>query len=485
MTKVFIVRPFGNRKVLRQTPGSSDHMEEDFNFDLVEEKLIRPAMSETGLTGGTTGEVFVAGDIREDMFSALLLDDIVIADITIHNANVFYELGIRHALREKRTILIKCPGYAETPFDILGYRYVSYSKDDPAAAIDALTKTINDTLAAQDRTDSPVFKVLPQLQPQDPEKYLAVPQSFADRLTIASAAKDWNKVNDLIAEAGAFSWKRPAYRLIGEALFKANSYAGAMPIWEDVLDSRPFDREANDRLSTIYQRLAREVLNTSPLHGEALLAKSDLAIRNLIDNSDLTAYERAEAYSLSARNAKTRWLITCIDGRAESLRQQAALQSTDLDASCRLYERGFRADLNHYYSGINILGLLTIQLTLARRYPDIWELGFPSRQAAADALRDVSDRIDLYSPVVRLSIDIARKQAATDNRSDLWANVSEAHYMCLTSTNPNQVQFYYARALTGATEQNKDAEVSQLKIYEALGVLPDNVAAAIAGISTP
>ena len=40
-------------------------------------------------------EIFVL-----DMFQLLLTADLVVADISIHNANVFYELGMRHALRE-------------------------------------------------------------------------------------------------------------------------------------------------------------------------------------------------------------------------------------------------------------------------------------------------------------------------------------------------------------------------------------------------
>jgi hypothetical protein len=47
-----------------------------------------------------------------------LLANIVIADITIHNANVFYELGIRHSLRDRKTILLKCRGMM-TPLLIL------------------------------------------------------------------------------------------------------------------------------------------------------------------------------------------------------------------------------------------------------------------------------------------------------------------------------------------------------------------------------
>jgi hypothetical protein len=40
-----------------------------------------------------------AGDIRTDMFQELLLADLVVVDLSIDNPNVWYELGVRHALR--------------------------------------------------------------------------------------------------------------------------------------------------------------------------------------------------------------------------------------------------------------------------------------------------------------------------------------------------------------------------------------------------
>ncbi len=109
---VFIVRPFGTKN--------------NINFDRVETELIRPAMRAAGLTGGTTGEFVQQGNIRTDMFEQLLIADIVIADISIHNANVFYELGLRHALRDKRTFLLKSVS-DEVPFDLKTDRYLPYS----------------------------------------------------------------------------------------------------------------------------------------------------------------------------------------------------------------------------------------------------------------------------------------------------------------------------------------------------------------------
>ena len=77
------------------------------DFEQVHQDLIGPALEATQLSGSTTGEIVDAGNIREDMFSLILEADLVICDVTIHNANVFYELGIRHALRKRCTILIK------------------------------------------------------------------------------------------------------------------------------------------------------------------------------------------------------------------------------------------------------------------------------------------------------------------------------------------------------------------------------------------
>jgi hypothetical protein len=91
--KAFIVRPFGTKSGI--------------NFDDVQKYLIAPALAALDIQGGTTEPFMQAGNIRADMFQQLLVADLVVADISIHNANVFYELGIRHALQPKRTFLLR------------------------------------------------------------------------------------------------------------------------------------------------------------------------------------------------------------------------------------------------------------------------------------------------------------------------------------------------------------------------------------------
>ena len=69
---VFIVRPFETK--------------EGIDFDRVQKELIEPALLQLGISGGTTGEIVGQGNIRMDMFEQLLVADLVIADISIHNA---------------------------------------------------------------------------------------------------------------------------------------------------------------------------------------------------------------------------------------------------------------------------------------------------------------------------------------------------------------------------------------------------------------
>ena len=95
-----------------------------------------------------------AGQIQQDMFQLILQADVVICDVTVHNPNVFYELGVRHALRKKHTVLIKGRPTADaTPFDIAGVRYLrTRSKIPGKAAQDWPTRS---TLRAPGKPTAP------------------------------------------------------------------------------------------------------------------------------------------------------------------------------------------------------------------------------------------------------------------------------------------------------------------------------------------
>jgi len=63
--------------------------------------------------------------VLEDIWKGIYESELIIADITKQNANVFYELGLAHALG-KDVILLRQKDGDPIPFDILGRRYIQY-----------------------------------------------------------------------------------------------------------------------------------------------------------------------------------------------------------------------------------------------------------------------------------------------------------------------------------------------------------------------
>ncbi|MGL5758839.1 hypothetical protein [Plesiomonas sp.] len=87
-------------------------------------------------------EVSTAGSISSDIFKKLILSEYVVADLTYPNPNVFYELGLRHAIRNK-TILIKEKGSNNNPFDISSLRYIEY--ENTASGLKKLKESLSKT----------------------------------------------------------------------------------------------------------------------------------------------------------------------------------------------------------------------------------------------------------------------------------------------------------------------------------------------------
>jgi hypothetical protein len=450
----FIVRPFGTKNGI--------------DFDRVEADLIRPALKALDIPGGTTGLLAYAGNIRTDMFEQLLLADIVVADISIHNANVFYELGVRHGLRDKRTVLIRARA-DEVPFDLRTDRYLEYDRDNPAAARDQLIQALRATIDSE-RRDSPVFLLLPELQPPKREAFLIVPEEFGKEVDRARNERQPGDLALLAAEARGFSWEVSALRTVGRAQFKLKAFAAARTTWERVLEFSENDVEANLLLGTIYQRLDD-------------LTASDHAVQQALETTELTPRQRAEACALRGSNAKTRWRAQWSREGVDQAKE--ALQSDFLRESQEQYALGFREDLNHYYSGLNALAMLTVRLELARALPDVWtQLSeFEDEEQAKKALADLETERGKLAVTVERSLAVAkehdREWARRTNTPDIWIDISIADHRCLTSKQPLRVADAYRRALARATPFDKDAVRRQLGFYQALAVLRENVEAAL------
>jgi hypothetical protein len=462
----FIVRPFGPKTyvdAVTKTPVTVD-------FDKIDRELIDPVLTRLGVIGRTTGEIVEAGNIVRDMFELLLTRDLVIADVSIHNANVFYELGIRHALRDKRTFLIRFKG-DPMPFDNLTERYFEYDRDNPGASVARLHEALQRTLESPAK-DSPVFRSLPDLHAQDPARFVAVPSDFGEEVERAAMAKQPGDLSLLALEAQAFPWAVQGLRDVGRAQFDMNAMEGGRQTWEAVREVDGEDLEANERLGTIFQRLGD-------------LVRSSQALDRVLAHSGLAPYRRAEIQSLIGRNAKTLWQRDWEGQASDQARREAALASPFLAKSFEAYDLGFLLDRNHFYSGLNAAGLLTVLTALARDLNEVWIGAFESDKKAADRLTELEERCAKLVAGVDLAFETEAARLERENEPDIWFEISKADFACLTSKRPQYVANAYRRALTKAQDFHRNSAAQQLFLYEKLGVLSENIRAALAVVGPP
>ena len=477
MTNVFIVRPFGEKPITITENGVEKSVLVD--FEAVDRTLIQTALERNNLTGKTTGVIAEAGNIRVDMFQMLITYDLVIADISIDNANVFYELGIRHGLRPKGTIMIRftTPG-KDVPFDLKTDRYIPYDRKDPGAAAALLTQSIKETLLSireNGRPDSPVFGLLPALSPPDPATLVVVPRSFQEAVEQAEAQiTDGPTTLALLGqEARRLWWGREGLRLVGRAQRRLSAFDAARETWEAVRKDLSDDIEANLMLATIYQRLGNNVMASQ-------------ACRRVLENKAAPSAKRADAHSQLARNEKAAWVKDFAALETQDAQQQAISDQRLIDA-LEGYQAGFTEDLNDYYSGLNALGLVVALGQLAELQPDSWASLFPNARRANAALDDYRDQLKQLTGAVGISVDNAKSRSDRSGTRDEWLLVSEAQYRLLTSDNPGFVRNAYRAAKNALGERFQlHSELSQVAIFHRLGLLPENCAAAFAGLgATP
>src|SRR5688572_27473816 len=126
--RAFVVMPFGRKEARAATAATADHPAEpavEVDFDLVYDRLVAPAVSRAGCIPFRADQEAGAGDIRTDMYYELVTADIVVADISVLNPNVFYELGIRHGVAARGIFMIH-GGWSRRPFDVAPDRTFDY-----------------------------------------------------------------------------------------------------------------------------------------------------------------------------------------------------------------------------------------------------------------------------------------------------------------------------------------------------------------------
>lgn len=146
MKKIFVITPIGKK-------GSEEYKK----YDAIFNSMIKPAVNEVDdFEIIKANDIYKPGSFVKNILENLYSSDIVIANLTGLNPNVFYELGVRHAL-SNRTILIT-EDLMSIPSDLREYRAIEYKYDISEIEIfkEDLSKTILEVLENPDHPDNPV-----------------------------------------------------------------------------------------------------------------------------------------------------------------------------------------------------------------------------------------------------------------------------------------------------------------------------------------
>jgi len=89
---------------------------------------IKPAVDEAGAFCQRVDEMIFTENMMEKIYNEINKSDLMIADLSMKNPNVFYELGYAHALNKK--VILLTTDANDIPFDLKQYQHFIYQMDD-------------------------------------------------------------------------------------------------------------------------------------------------------------------------------------------------------------------------------------------------------------------------------------------------------------------------------------------------------------------
>lgn len=334
----FVLMPFGEKK---------DEAGRLIDFDAVYRDLIVPAIAAAGLEPLRADEELIGGIIHKPMFERLLLCDYAVADLTTANANVFYELGVRHAARPWSTLPIFARE-SRLPFDVAYLRAVSYRLGadgrltDVVASVAALTKRL---VAAKDpATDSPLYTF--DLIARQPTIAHEKTDIFRDRVRYAAGIKE------RLATARAIGVD--AIREIEATLGDLRDVEVGVVI--DLFLSYRAVKGWPEMIALV-ERMSQPVAATTMVQEQLALALNragfgDRAERLLLDLIDRQG-PSSETYGILGRVYKDRW--------EAAKTGDPHLAKGLLDRAITAYLKGFEADWRDAYPGVNAVTLMELK----------------------------------------------------------------------------------------------------------------------------
>jgi len=457
----FVAMPYGKKK--------DPQTGVEIDCDLVFNQVYVPVLEDLDYRWQRSDRETDTGIVHIGMIEAIANSDLVIADLATLNANVLYEVGLRHALADKATVLTApdfgSPAGTRGLFDIDFIRRISYSRTvdgltdrQVVDSIRTLRPALVDAAKPGRPVDSPVFIWFNLNRPSLAARSAVTAGAqrellLRDRVRTATARRSQGEllsVAEQLDDPAVAVRARQAMRLeLAVALREQGAYPDAVRL----LDAVPTPTGQLRTLWLQQHALAlRRLGEQQAVDGDPdpLWARAEELLNELLVGEQRSAETCGLAAGLSKRRF-ARFLLT--GPRDAALRQ--------LDRMIELYRSGFHTEPWDYYVGINLLAGLRLR---------------GQRFAGGNAQDDLSEARELL-PVVRLMTD-----RLPPNGRSFWVAITEAelvlHAYLLDdpagqrpADGPAQA---YAHALAGAPPLDHQRTArDQLEIFRQAGDPPE------------
>lgn len=400
----FVLMPFGKK------PDAAGVI---VDFDAVYKELIAPAIAEAGMEPLRADEEMSGGIIHKPMFERLILCEYAVADLTTANANVFYELGVRHAVRQWSTVLIFSKGGSQLPFDVAPLRAMPYQLGADGAPVDLentkamLKRRLEGARqAARDKpdTDSPIY----QLVEDYPNVARTRTDVFRDQVRYSAEKKERlaaARKQGVAALRALEAEFEPIADLESGVIIDLFLSYRAVKGWQEMVD--------------LTHKMPRPLATTVMVQEQLALAlnrlergdEAEQVLRELLDQRGPSS----ETYGILGRVYKDRWEKALQNG------EQAKARGL-LDQAIRAYRQGFETDWRDAYPGINAVTLMEL-----KEPPDpqrerlLPVVAYAVERRVAAGVPDYWD----YATLLELALLARDQQKATAALSDALAAVRE------------------------------------------------------------
>ncbi|MFT4018513.1 MAG: TRAFs-binding domain-containing protein [Agriterribacter sp.] len=389
------------------------------NLDKSYQALIKPVVESRNMICVRADEIKHSGSVDLEMYQQLLSADIVIADLSTSNVNAFYELGIRHALKPKTTIIVseELLGY---PFDvnhIVINRYTHLGDSIDYFEVLRFQKLLGetmDTVLNSPTPDSPVYTFISELIPPSlRSKAKEVVGQIGNVLTTTAADPDTSSGKPQDQSLSILVSQ-------GEEALRKKQFDAAKALFEAALGLCNANNDPHQLTSNNTYLVQRLALTTYQARQPDYVASLKNALA-LLDKIDLSRTNDPETVALA--------------GSIEKHLFEEGQGTGHLDNAILFFQRGYYL-LHNRHNGINLAYLLhlrsatSLSTDVNEKMADlVWANRI--RREVLDICRRDTEKMEKMEAKVNISnATISKEQQEMIDDQKFWiaVNKAEAHF---------------------------------------------------------